>query len=505
MKRNLYILLLACSMAACTEELEQANPNVTTQETFWKTENDVLSGLAATYKTLKQQENGYWAVRGIELTNGRGDDFFIRNDVKDLYQLSTYTNNATTGTPSNLYATAYTGIFRANQVIENTPNADISDALKIQFIAEAKFLRAVNYFHLAINFGAVPVITAVPLERADYFVKQSPEAEVWQQVEIDLQEAKADLPVSYSAEWVGRATQGAAIGYLGKAYVYQKMWAEAESEFKLLAQPNGQPQAPYNYDLLADYGQNFMKEYDNNMESLFEVQNQNVGGSQPWAGENANESMGATTAQEFAPTEVGGWFEAFPTNKMLNEFQKEKTIEGDFDPRMYASIVWDYPGAIYYGLPYSEFAEVFGIKSRIRKYQNWWDENEGIWISEINEKALRYADILLMYAEALTMQGRTAEAYPLVNRIRTRAKLADLTAGFGQEQMMAEIRHQRMVEFFREGLRFYDLKRWGLLAEEIANSDKEGRQFFNEARHAYFPIPQNELNTNPNIEQNPNW
>lgn len=505
MKRSLYIFLLSCSMVACTDELDQVNPNVLTEATFWKTENDVLSALAATYKTLKQQEHGYWAVRGVELTNGRGDDFFIRNDVKDLYQLSTFTNTPTTGTPSNLYATAYTGIFRANQVIENTPNADISDEAKAKFIAEAKFLRALNYFHLTINFGDVPIITSVPQVRDDYFVKQSPQAEVWAQVESDLQAAKADLPVSYPAEWVGRATQGAAIGYLGKAYLYQEKWAEAENEFKQLAQPNGQPQAPYNYDLLEDYGQNFMKEYDNNKESLFEIQNQNVGGSQPWAGENANESMGSTTAQEFAPTEVGGWFEAFPTNKMFNEFQKEKTVDGDFDPRMYASIVWDYPGATFYNRPFSEFEEVFGFKSRIKKYQNWQDENEGIWISEINEKALRYADILLMYAEALTMQGRTSEAYPLVNRIRNRANLADLPTGYSQEQMMEEIRHQRMVEFFREGLRFYDLKRWELLEEEIADSDKEGRQFFNLARHEYFPIPQNELNTNPSIEQNPNW
>jgi hypothetical protein len=86
---------------------------------------------------------------------------------------------------------------------------------------------------------------------------------------------------------------------------------------------------------------------------------------------------------------------------------------------------------------------------------------------------MRFADILLMHAEALTMQDRTAEAYPLVNRIRQRANLADLPTGFNGEQMMEEIRHQRMIEFFREGLRFYDLKRWGLLEQEITNSDKE--------------------------------
>src|SRR5690606_9263615 len=162
MKKYIYIVLFASIFMACDSELDQMNPNVVTQENFWKTEDDVLSGLAATYKVLKDVNNGYWGVRGVELTNGRGDDFFIRNDVKDLYQLSTFTNNATTGTPASIFNGAYTGIFRANQVIENTPNAEIADEKKEELIAEAKFLRALNYFHLAINFGSVPIITAVP-------------------------------------------------------------------------------------------------------------------------------------------------------------------------------------------------------------------------------------------------------------------------------------------------------------------------------------------------------
>lgn len=500
MKRYITIILSTIFLIACNDELDQVNPNGIIKENFWKTEDDVLSGLAATYKVLKDVNNGYWGVRGVELTNGRGDDFFIRNDVKDLYQLSTFTNNATTGTPASIFNGAYTGIFRANQVIENTPNAEIADEKKEELIAEAKFLRALNYFHLAINFGSVPIITAVPQEREDYFVKQSPEEDVWARVETDLKEAKASLPVTYPSEMVGRATKGAAIGYLGKAYLYQGKWPEAENEFKLLATPEGTAQSGFSYDLLPNYGDNFIAEMDNNRESLFEIQNQNVGGSQPWSGENANESQGVTTAQEFAPTEVGGWFEAFPTDKIFDEFQKEKTESGDFDPRMYASLVWNYPGAMFYNRPFSEFSNPFGYKARIRKYQNWWNDDEGIYISEINEKALRFADVLLMYAEALTMQGKEAEAYPLVNRIRNRANLTDLPLGMAQDEMIAEIRHQRMIEFFREGLRFYDLKRWKVLEEEIEDSDKEGREFFDVHQHTYFPIPQDELNTNPNIE-----
>lgn len=492
-------------LGACEDRLDLVNPNALTQSTYWETEDDVNAAMAAAYKVFRDVNNGYWGVRGVELTNGRGDDWFIRNDVKDLYQLSTFTNNPTTGTPSSIFTGFYTAIFRANQVIDNTPSVDMDEEVKEQYIAEAKFIRGLNYFHLAINFEAVPIITTVPQTAEDYYVAQSPVADVWEQVENDLTDAIAGLPQSWPSEWTGRATKGAAIGYLGKAHLYQEEWDDAVTQFRLLAQADGMPQSPFTYDLLADYEQNFLAEFDNNAESLFEIQNQNVGGTQPWAGENANESQGVTTAQEFAPTEAAGWFESFPTNKMFSEFQQELTIDGDFDPRMYASIVWDYPGAMYYNRPFSEFTLQFGFSSMIRKYQNWRQDNEGIWISEINEKALRYADILLMYAEALTMQGSMSQAMPLINRVRTRANLAELTGEMGQDEMMAEIRHQRMIEFFREGLRFYDLKRWGLLEEEIEDSDKVGKEFFSLPKHEYFPIPQNEINTNPNIDQNPDW
>src|SRR5690606_11707443 len=499
MKKYVIICFVCWLTTACTGKLDQQNPNLRTETNFWQTDEDFLSGLAATYKVFKNSDQGYYAIRGIQISNARGDDFFFRNDVQALYQVSTFTNNATTGLVGGVFAGCYSGIFRTNQIIEKAATAPISEASRDQYIAEAKFLRALNYFHLAINFGDVPLTLTVPKDRDDYFVKQSPETEVWAQIITDFQDAKNTLPVSYSPEWVGRATKGAAIGFLGKAYVYTSQWPLAEAEFSLLSDANGFAKAPFKYNLMANYEDNFLKEKDNNEESLFEIQLQHVGGTNTGSAENANETQGTRTANSFAPSEVGGYFGPFPTNKIFEAFQKEKTVDGDFDPRMYASLVWDYPGAMYYNRPYSSFEQLFGFKSRIRKYQNWRDDNEGLQISEINEKALRYADILLMYAEALTMQGRVTEAYPLVNRIRTGANLSELPSGYDDEQLLSEIQHQRMIEFFRENLRFYDLKRWGLLEQEITNSDKEGREFFVINKHQYLPIPQGEINANPNI------
>ncbi|HEX8429404.1 RagB/SusD family nutrient uptake outer membrane protein [Hymenobacter sp.] len=515
MKRILCFALLSSLAFSCTDELTQLNPNQLPVVTYWKTEADIMGGLAGTYKTFKAPFNGYFGYKGVQLVNGRGDDFFIRNDSRDMYQSTTFTNNATTGQADALWSGCYRGIFRANQVIEKIPTIPMSDELKARYTAEAKFLRALNYYYLIINFRDAPVILTVPTEREQYSNPKAPRAEVWAQIEADFQEAKANLPVSWPAQWVGRATQGAAIGFLAKSYVYQEKWAAAENEFKLIAQPSGQPKAPYNYDLLANYEDNFLKEKDNNIESLFEIQMQNVGGNDLGGTENGsgNETQGSTTAQAMAPSEAGGWYQGYPTQKIFREFQHEKTTTGDFDPRMYASLIWEYPGAMFYRKPYTlaNFPNPFGKVSRVKKYQNYTQINEistgavSAMISDINEKALRYADILLLYAETVTKLGRPAEAYPLVNRIRTRASLAPLPAGYSADQMMAEIRHQRMIEFFREGQRFYDLRRWNLLEQEIKNSDKEGREFFNVVQHAYFPIPQSEINTNPNITQDPAW
>ncbi|NIJ43906.1 hypothetical protein FHR24_000345 [Wenyingzhuangia heitensis] len=498
MKNYIYIVAFVMLLGACTDELEQINPNVITQDNFWETEDDVLLGLAATYKTFKSKNTGLYNNNGMPIMNGRGDDFYIRNDVADFYKLSTFVNASTNAKVTNTFEGFYMGVFRANQIIENIPNIEgLDDLEKKTYIAEAKFLRALNYFYLVINFGDVAIVTNLPTSKDDYFKKQSPEAEVWIQIENDFKDAKEGLPVSYSSDWLGRATKGAAIGFLGKTYLFQEKWEEAENEFSILIDANGNSKAPYAYDLLADYEQNFEKEYDNNMESLFEIQFQNVGGTNIGQNENANESQGSVSGQFFAPAEVGGWFEGFPTNKMFDEFQLEKTVTNDFDPRMYASIMWDYPGAVFYNKPFSEFTLQFGYSSMIKKYQNWQDSNEGIKISEINEKALRFSDILLMQAEAVTMQNKENEAYPYVTRVRDRANLAPLAVGKTKTEMMEEIRHQRMIEFFREGQRFYDLKRWGLLEQEILDSDKVGKEFYNSSKE-YFPIPQNEINTNLN-------
>lgn len=507
MKKIFFFLILSALFLGCSKStLELNNPNQITSATFWKTESDVLSAFGATYSLLRDVNGGFWGVRGIELGNGRGDDFFIRNDVANLYQLSTFTNTPDNGPANDLWNISYRAIFRANEILENIDKVTALDAVKKkQYIAEAKFLRGLNYYNLVINFGDVPLRLKTAQSTADYFIAKSVEADVWKQIKQDFTEAAADLPVSYPAAWVGRATKGAALGYLGKSQVYTKDWPSAETTLKQLTT------SPFSYQLMTNYGDNFIPTKENNQESVFEIQIGDVGGTNPWAGENASEALGVTTAQEFAPSEVAGWFEVSPTDKLFNEFQKEKTLSNDFDPRMYATLAWNYPGSTFYTLPFNKFTLVFGYQSIYKKYQNYWQTNEltganaGSYVSSNNERTLRYDDVLLMIAEALTMEGKTVEAIPYIKQIRDRAQLAALPAGYTQDQLMTEIRHQRMIEFARENQRFYDLKRWGLLQKEITNSDKIGKQFYVPIKHDYFPIPQTEINTNPLIKQNSSW
>lgn len=507
MKKIYYIstiFLFSLFISSCEKQLELTNPGQLSDGTFWKTDDDFLKGLSATYKTLRTL--GPYSINGIYISNIRGDDFYPFAGLFDLYVLSSFTNTSTTPLPTSYYAGLYQCIYRANQVISHAATAPISIESQQKYSAEGKFLRALFYFELVKNYGAVPLVAKLPETTADYNIAESSEDLVYNQIIQDLKDAKEALPLSYSSPWIGRATKGAAIGMLGKVYVYTKNWQLAESEFALLSQADGMPASPYTYNLLPNYEDNFLKARDNNVESLFEVQNLLVGGSAPYASEGS-EAQTTMVPQYFAPSEVQGWPCAEPTKKIVNAFQKELTTTGEIDPRAYASIAWNYAGCVHYKLPFSALAGSLFSGGFFRKYQNYNESSETSlnWNSEINDKVLRYADVLLLYAETLTMQGKVLEAYPLLQRIRTRAKLGTLTPGYNQSQMMTEIQHQRMLEFVKEGQRFYDLKRWGIVAEAMADVDKVGATYYKKGKSDYLPIPQNEINNNPAIHQNPLW
>ncbi|MDR2867932.1 MAG: RagB/SusD family nutrient uptake outer membrane protein [Bacteroidales bacterium] len=498
MKKIVVIILLAGTLWGCNNDvLNLTDPNRITTQTFWQSENDVISAFAATYSVLLGRY--IYGDISVLIYNGRGDDFFIRNDMQTVHQPSTFTNTPDNADIRNMFSAYYQMIFRANQLIENIPGVPgLSDSQKTAYIAEAKFLRGLAYYTLVTVFGEVPLITSTPISKDDYFVAKSPINEIWTQAKSDFKDASEGLGMSYSAPYLGRATNGAALAFLGQSCLYTEDWDGVISSLTPLTS------APYSYKLMDNFEDNFVQEIENNSESIFEIQFADIPG------------LGVAThytARMFAPAEVQGWFEAFPTNKLFEAFEKEKTVEGKIDARMYATLVWDYEGATFYNLPFSSFKSPFPqFKAMFRKYQNYNLNNEatgstgGISNSDNNERVMRYDHVLMMLAEAHTMKNQLNEANVYLKQIRKRANLDEnKTSGYNQTQMIEEIRHQRMLEFAREGQRFYDLKRWGILKQEILNSDKEGKEFYVEGKHDYFPIPQGEIDSNPAIEQNSHW
>ena len=501
--KYLILILVIFVITACSESfLELDNPNKITSNTYWKSVEDLEAGLATAYNSLVDDYTGYWGVVALEMKEGRTENFLIRNDVRDRYDVSTYQNTISNGVTANFYKGCYIGIFRCNQVIYYAGQMeDITDQERSRIIAEAKFIRGLNYFILAADFGAVPIITGLAESTDDYFNEKSPASEVWAQAIADLQEAKMNLPVSWPVAELGRATKGAAAGFLGRAYLYNEDWDKVITELGELINNESQ----YGYGLMENFGDNFLLEYENNKESVFELQYSMKGGPSIWTGNPANKSRSTFIAQECAPGEVGGWFELYPNQVLLNAFLAEKTVDGDFDPRATATIAWNYPGCIFYQKEFSSTYEADAVW--LRKNQNWWNANEGDWKSELNEKGMRYSDVLLMQAEAYTMKGQMNLAAPLVQRVRSRAKLADLgatMAGWNESQMMEQIMHQRNIEFAREGIHFYDLRRWGTLENVIKNSKTDGYMNYS-SKFEYYPIPESELENNPNITQNTPW
>ncbi|MNQ18613.1 SusD family protein [compost metagenome] len=505
MRNKLIILYFIGGLAlfsSCSDNLELENPNKLTTTSFWKTEADLESGLATVYNVLVDNNNaGYWEIQAMQLKENRTENFVARNDVPGRYAVSSYKNTPSTNETTGMYKAMYIGIFRANQVISYAPQiTGIDETKRAQLVAEATFLRGLNYFNLAIEFGSVPIFTELAKESSDYFKEKSTEEEVWNQVIADFQHAATSpLPEIYPATLKGRVTKNTAIAYLGKAYLYLGDWAKAEEQFSKLVDN----EVANGFGLLDDYAQLFDGKHENSKESVFEIQFSRQGGATIWGGNPSERTRATTMAQELAPGEVGGWFELLPTKVLLDAMTKEKTVDGGFDPRALATLAWNYPGSTYYNY---DFASKFGADAIwIRKNQNWWNNDEGDWKSELNEYAMRYADVLLMLAEAKTMQGKVAEAAPLVKRIRDRAKLASITmTGWSQTQMMDEIMHQRNVEFAREGLHWYDLRRWGTLEKVIQESQVGGYLNYT-PKYNYFPIPESELNNNPKMTQNGSW
>ncbi|KAF2328385.1 RagB/SusD family nutrient uptake outer membrane protein [Flavobacterium nitrogenifigens] len=508
-------LSLALVTTSCVdnEDLTQLDPNNDSVDNFWKTDEDALQGVNAAYGSLLT--DGTYMRSTPLLLDVKADDSRTNSPWGSMYNVGHFNSNvADPAIYGWAYETYYQGIYRANQVLTNVPGIEFEDkALKNRIIGQAYFLRGLFFFHAVNMFKNVPL----PTELAVYY-PQKTQDEGWAQVIADFKAAAELLPNSYvgisglDAGQKGRATKGAALGYLGKAYLFTKDFTNAKTTFKQVIDLGV-------YSLVTNYRDNFTTANENNSESLFEVQfSRDAGGVDlGWGGAPAS-GWGKTSARAitYAPRAFG-WTDVQPSWALFNEFHDEKTKTGELDPRLDATIFYNKPGGMQlYGKDFATFyasspADLNDIFCR--KYQNsdgqFADEYD--WRSGINERLLRYADILLMYAECLNETGDTQGAYTYIQMVRNRVNLPDLATakpGLSQTQMREQIGHERFLEFPLEGHRFDDIRRWGWLQDPAKLAWLKARDAeFNTytAGREYFPIPQLEMDNNPGTIQNESY
>lgn len=516
-KYILYLFMggMMVSALSCkkTTELDIPNPNVPDESNFWQTANDALLGVNAIYGNFYR--NGAPFSRWLPFyMDARSDDGYSTSGWNELRSISGL--NITQYSFEVNYDTwwhHWRGVYRANQVLDRVPAIAMDETLKNRYLGEAKFLRAVYYYYLVTIWGNIPLILT-PSKPSDK-PAQVPQEQVWAQIEKDLNEAAATLPVSYTGNDIGRATKGAAYGMLGRVHLQQKEYQQVVDALGWLISGAGASL----YDLMPNFGDNFKHTTENNKESVFEVQFKMRAENSGEDGPTSN--VGTSRPPFFAPP-GHGFNDANMHRWVVWEFLKENTVGGQRDPRLAVTALYDStdPGGpnatIVYGSSFTAHNYDNNIKNRVwyHKYlDDYFRINEfEVFNSPINFRAIRFADVLLMYAEALNGLNRTSEAYAYVDRVRERAGLAKLSVarpGLSQAQFLQQLMHERITELTGESLRWNDLARWGYFDDPAKLNELKARdpEFnnFQIPRNRYMPIPQSELDINPNLKQNTGW
>lgn len=462
-------------------------------EAFYKTASDAEKGLIAVYDPLADMCIG---PAMTIVSDFSADQTYPRAVVgRNTLTLFSYDQNYTAQksagrvneSPQQIWISCYDGIEKANWIIEKVPDANMDATRKKQIIGEAFFLRAFYHWMAAKNFGDVPVKIKPSITEAEAIVGKSPKAEVYKQIYSDLDQAlSAGLP-SYPAVEKGRPSKEAVNALYAKVALYNEDWAKALQKAREVINSGKHSLMPdvrdvYRYD----------KEDAARIENIwaFEAESYNPG--------RQHQLMGlcgpaGSSAPEYGKTTFGSMFAFQSFFDSFNPNDKRRTL---LDTNYI-----DKSGKIN---PQSSITPITPKGVLIKKYQ---DANSIGSTTSVNITILRFADMYLIAAEAEARQtGITTTAYSFINSVRTRAGLAGLQTGLSKDDFINAVLQERSWEFFAEGDRWYDLTRTGKFLTEVpkaVNNVYPNRPV--QAKHKYFPIPQDEINANLKIEQNPDW
>lgn len=492
MKIKYIILASFLALFSCDDYLDKSPLDTVSEATFYQTDGDFIRATNAIYSTLQD----YWrfTLDGAVTPNGFCNSAWRDADI-DAYS----------GVISSAWTNNYKTIAYANIVLKEIEGKDISDDVRKRCIGEAAFLRAFSYFELGMYFGDVPLITELQKSVTEYNAEKSTQEAIMEQVLADLNTAEQNLPsvTTYrGTDDLGRVSLETAKMLKVRYYMWHHDYENAANKASEIIETN-------NYQLLDDYHSQFWLGGDNTAESLFEVQYQvGIGEGSTFNNYLAPAGSGYTWRGGYGPLEVSA--------SLVNEFEVNENIVPDlestdpyqtYDPRLR----WT---ALYQGTPYSP--EMFeGIE-----YEGAWAQNTSYSTvkyilgkngTDVNDSPknmilMRYADLLLMYAEAKNEMGDLGTAAQFVNQVRQRTSvnLPPLNEGLSQSEMREAIKHERRVELGMEGVYYFDLLRWG---DYLSAMDQEypGVGWNAGSKYLLWPIPQSELDKNPNLVQNPDY
>ena len=495
--KQIYIIFIALVLlTACSDDFVYVDSEDKNSEDYFNSEQDYQDALVAAYDYLQTTSRFVqWAEVASDNTLAGGES---ATDTPALQQIDDMIHSEIGqfggGTLGQMWQWMYEAVNRCNYIMEFQGKEDAIDfPNKTSVIAQTRFLRAYYNFILVKWWGDVPMIEDKRIQFGDQFeIDRIPKAEVYDLIERDLIFAAANLP--YVQNETGRVTKGAAQALLGKVYLYQDKFTESASVLEDLIN-NG----PHRLLTTAEYPNMFERDWENNIESVFEVQYSDVdGGSfdcfQCLEGNYAAYFNGPRGFVDSTGLFDQGYSFNVPVQEAVDAFE-------DGDIRLEYSILdinqWiaDHPGSSYD--PTAGYEQTGYFNRKIMARLGDLNNPDAALTNPDNYRAIRFADVLLMAAEALN-RGNISDARALdyVNQVRNRATLPNIsTTG---NNLTNDIYKERRVELVGEGHRFFDLVRTGRAAQEIDG--------FQSGKNELFPIPIEEiLLTGNRWEQNPGY
>ena len=478
---------------ACKRNLE-IPPSSLTEADYFKTETEFDRAVLGVYARLTDlyNFNGGTIIQPLYLLPG---DDVTRTGTDPFEHFGTLTS--TNGTSQRFFDRVYQMIGRANIVLEKLDQESgvyTSAALKSTHRGEALFLRAFGFFNLWVYYGKAPVVTDRITSLGNLYPDESQGTQLLDQAITDLTEAASLLPATWATTQRGRVTSNSANGLLGKVLVFRGTVNKATADFTAALTAFNKITG---VSLVANFSDNFDARTENNAESLFEFQASSGGGDNIWLANEFDGAIGTMSAY------WGNFYEGnnrnnnnvnyLATNKLLNAFTAG-------DPRLAATI---------------------NTTSTSGKQLVKWSRNDvtgGNGVSSANNpRILRFADVLLLKAEAiLQSNGSTVEAITLINQVRTRARGTGAapanhpTTETNRTTILGWIINERFLELAAEGHRWPDLKRWHIAGNVVLNNAffdpaNAPAMNFTAPKNLVFPIPLAEIDRNPNVTQNPDY